>query len=365
MADYTTTLAYAQANWEKLVDWLEAGTYDAINLQDEVVTQDRKTQNQSFETVAKIVTAAVYDAADVGEAAVEEVVPQMSVRTFTGGKGAGGLYRIVKNMRDGNATTDPSEKALHIENGDTPSTGSITALAPGSLSDGDNFTLDDGVNPAMTFYYDVTGGYTPPVSPTNIEVDIFTPGDVTASDVADTTRTAITGAAPLGITTDAPGPATIALTNGSGDPAGNVAITESLAAGTLSPVGMAGAGSIKYLANDGGAGGNDITITVNNGGALAIVTTDLDIVITLDTGVTDISDVVAAWPADAGLLVTPSLQAGVDTSILDAMAITNLAGGAGASTGETPFYVYMYPRTRGEDPRVALVSQALATAIGL
>jgi hypothetical protein len=363
MADYTTTLAYAQANWEKLVDWLEAGTYDAINLQDEVITQDRKTQTQSFATVAKMVTTAAYEAADIGDAAVEEVVPQMSVRTFTGGKGAGGLYRIAKNMRDGNATTDPSEKALHIENGDTPSTGSITALAEASLSDGDNFTLDDGVNPAMTFYYDVTGGYTPPVSPTNIEILILGAGS--AGAVADLTRTAITGAAPLGITTDAPGPATIALTNGSGDPAGNVAITESLAVGTLSPVGMAGAGSIKYLANDGGAGGNDITITVNNGGALAIVTTDLSIVITLDTGVTDIGDVVAAWPADAGALVTPSLQAGVDTSLLDAMAVTNLAGGAGASTGETPFYVYMYPRTRGEDPRVALVSEALATAIGL
>ena len=128
---------------------------------------------------------------------------------------------------------------------------------------------------------------------------------------------------------------------------------------------MDGAGSLLYTANDGGPGGNDITIAVINGGALGIVVTDLAIAITINTGVTDIGDVIAGWTVNAANLVTPTIGAGVDTSIMDAFGATNLAGGAGASAGETSFDVYLYPRTLGQDPRVALVSLSLANAIGL
>jgi hypothetical protein len=72
---------------------------------------------------------------------------------------------------------------------------------------------------------------------TKVKVSIIT--DTTAIQVAARTRTAITGAT-LDITPDAPGAALINLTNDAAGTAGNVAITQTLASGTLTPVGMLG-----------------------------------------------------------------------------------------------------------------------------
>jgi hypothetical protein len=124
-----------------------------------------------------------------------------------------------------------------------PATGSITALAQASLSDGDQFTMNDGDHPAVTFYFDKTGTYLPTggYDDTNVRVLIF--NDTTAEEVADTMRGAINGAAKLYITPDSTGAATIYLTHTNNSENGNQLITEVLAAGTLAPTGMSGGGS--------------------------------------------------------------------------------------------------------------------------
>lgn len=124
---------------------------------------------------------------------------------------------------------------------DTPASGSLTALAKASLADGDLFVLDDGTNPAVTFYFNVTGGYAPPggYDATHIEINIS--GDTTDVHVAGRMRTAINGVgAGLAITAAAGATALVELENDADGPDGNVAITETLAVGTLTPVGMSG-----------------------------------------------------------------------------------------------------------------------------
>lgn len=131
-------------------------------------------------------------------------------------------------------TVDTVEKTITaISDNAVAATGSLTALAKASLADGDLFTIDDGVLPAVTFEFDVSGTNVP--APGNIDLDISTL--TTAIEVANAMRTAIE--ANLGIDADAPGAALINLVNDVGGTAGNVAITETLAVGTLTPVGMA------------------------------------------------------------------------------------------------------------------------------
>jgi hypothetical protein len=120
-------------------------------------------------------------------------------------------------------------------------TGSLTAVAKAApLADNDNFTLDDGVNTATVFEFQVTGGFVP--TPGRVAVNIV--ALTTDIEVADAMRDAIEGVgASLRITPDDTGLALINLTNDIPGAAGNVAITESIAAGpgvTLTPVGMTG-----------------------------------------------------------------------------------------------------------------------------
>ncbi len=65
------------------------------------------------------------------------------------------------------------------DTGGTPASGSIIAIAKASLVDGETFTLDDGVNPAVTFEFDDDAS----VAAGNIAVDIST--DTSAIEVAD------------------------------------------------------------------------------------------------------------------------------------------------------------------------------------
>lgn len=65
------------------------------------------------------------------------------------------------------------------DTGGTPASGSIIAIPKASLVDGETFTLDDGVNPVVTFEFDDDAS----VAAGNIAVDIST--DTSAIEVAD------------------------------------------------------------------------------------------------------------------------------------------------------------------------------------
>lgn len=115
-------------------------------------------------------------------------------------------------------------------------TGSIVAVAKASLLDAETFTIDDGVNPASIFEFDVA-----PDGVTDILVDVS--GDTTDIEVATTMVAAINGVgAGLAVTADnATGTsATVTLVNNVGGTAGNVAITDTVADAGFIATGMTG-----------------------------------------------------------------------------------------------------------------------------
>lgn len=127
----------------------------------------------------------------------------------------------------------------HMEG--TKATGTIQFIAKANLIDGEKFVLDDGTNPAITFWFDQTGGYHPPggYDSVNIEVDIS--GDTTAGDVAITTKAAINGVLKsLLITGGAIASAELALENDNFGTAGNQAITETVVDAGFRVAGMSG-----------------------------------------------------------------------------------------------------------------------------
>jgi len=71
--------------------------------------------------------------------------------------------------------------------------GSIQFVTKANLIDGETFVLDDGVNSAVTFYFDTSATYVPGggYDATNIRMNVS--GDTTADDVAATAKTAING----------------------------------------------------------------------------------------------------------------------------------------------------------------------------
>lgn len=129
-------------------------------------------------------------------------------------------------------------------------TGTITTVAGASLVDGETFTLNDGVNPAVIFEFDSNST----VTPGHVAV-VFTGGDTLAT-VRGAMVTAINGAASLAITAAPGGAGVVLLTNDSAGAAGNVAITDTVANAGFLHTGMSGgvtAGperTVLYLTDD-------------------------------------------------------------------------------------------------------------------
>jgi len=127
----------------------------------------------------------------------------------------------------------------HMEG--TKATGTIQFIAKANLVDGETFVLDDGANPAVTFWINQSGTYTPSggYDDTNIEVDIS--GDTTAGEVAITGKAAINGITTgLLITGGTITAAELALENDNFGTAGNQAITETVTDAGFTVSGMSG-----------------------------------------------------------------------------------------------------------------------------
>jgi len=126
---------------------------------------------------------------------------------------------------------------------DIPARGSIQFVAKASLVDGETFVLDDGTNPAVTFYFDVTGTYTPPGGYDAVNIQIDVSGDTSADDVAATAKTAINGATTLDVTAsiiDTGG--LLHLENDVGGTDGNQLITETVSNSGFLVHGLLGGG---------------------------------------------------------------------------------------------------------------------------
>lgn len=120
--------------------------------------------------------------------------------------------------------------------GTVAATGSITTIVQANISDGETFTLNDGINAAITFEFDQSGTNTP--APGNVEIDIS--GDTSADDVASSIETAINGVAGILLITASASTNTVSLTNDNGGAQGNQVITETVSDTGFIVAGMAG-----------------------------------------------------------------------------------------------------------------------------
>jgi phage tail sheath protein FI len=137
-------------------------------------------------------------------------------------------YRIVSNTHSTITVAAGSDMATDVGPiAGVAATGSIVEVAQADHVDGETLVLEDTVGVVVTFYYDVTGTFTPGggYDATNVQLDIS--GDTTASDVATTVRAAINAAAIAITAGGAAGNITLAQDNTGA--AGNNAILETVA----------------------------------------------------------------------------------------------------------------------------------------
>jgi len=106
--------------------------------------------------------------------------------------------------------------------GNTPATGTITTIVVANLIDGETFFLDDGINPEVTFEFDVTGDG---VTGGNTAVDVS--ALTTADEVRDAIIAAVTALASsvLALAATDGGAATVDLSNEFGGVVGNLTPT--------------------------------------------------------------------------------------------------------------------------------------------
>lgn len=175
-------------------------------------------------------------------------------------------------------------------------TGTITTVAKASLLDNETFVISDGTT-SKTFAFHVTGAYAPVVG--EIEVNVTT--DVTSTDVRDRMISAINGVASFFVTAAIGGAAIVNLTNDNVGTAGNVLVTDAVAAGGFTHTGMAGGVDADALtAAEAATDASDILGLLNFGAVGA-------------AGVLDLA-------AINGALSTGQITAGQVTDILDILA---------------------------------------------
>lgn len=134
-------------------------------------------------------------------------------------------------------------------------TGSITTIDPGDILEGETFTLNDGINPAVIFEFDTDAS----VSGSNVAVDISAAAD--SDDVKDAIITAVTGAT-IDITASDGGTGIVNLENDFEGFLGNQTITENVANLSFEVSGMSGGVSPVVLLqnNNFGVSGNNAII---------------------------------------------------------------------------------------------------------
>lgn len=139
-------------------------------------------------------------------------------------------------------------------NSDIFARGSIAAVAGSALVDGEDFDLDDGTNPAVTFEFDDNASV---VETPTLRAVAFTGAD-SLDTVSAAILAAIAGAPVLAITPSVGSPGLTNLVNNAPGVAGNVAITESVVDAGFIVTGMEGglasaAAGVLYNAPGGGA----------------------------------------------------------------------------------------------------------------
>jgi hypothetical protein len=124
--------------------------------------------------------------------------------------------------------------------------GTITTIAQALIEDGEKFVFNDGVLTDFTYWFDVSGTYTPPggYDTNNIRVNISS--DTSADDVRDRCISAINGST-VGITASSGGSATVSLVNDLDGTPGNKTITTTVDGVGWDVDGMSGGAGDVYV----------------------------------------------------------------------------------------------------------------------
>jgi len=382
-ANKVVSVEFLNQNLQKLINGLEDGTYGQIHIYEQVSTLSavvggRRDVDLSSTLLAKMVLYTDYTTADTAGAGEDDGESQSELMYNSSHYGPSGLYDLIKKMRTyeaeaitgfgfllvagGTADGDIIYTAVDLGSGSTAitithtvsgvgttrlisvvgtditvrvattaavaATGTLTVVAKASLLDNETFTLTDGANAATVFEYQVTGGFSPTGGGV-VVINVTT--DTTDAEVALRTRTAINGVVGgLAITAAAPTGAVIPLTNDATGTAGNVAITDTVVNAGFTHTGMSGGSA---------------------GGAVAATETGTSIAASVNADVT------------AAALVSAAAQ-GTGLGLTAAKVQTALSAGSDASTSG-PHVIAIKRTINDTAPRVAIVSQVFASAIGL
>jgi len=119
---------------------------------------------------------------------------------------------------------DRREAGIAVRGGGVLATGTIDTVSVANLNDGETFTIDDGINPATVFEFDVVGDG---VSGGNVAVDVS--AIITADEVKDEVISVINslGSSFL-ITATNGGSANVVLTNNVGGDQGNTTSSDTV-----------------------------------------------------------------------------------------------------------------------------------------
>lgn len=137
---------------------------------------------------------------------------------------------------------DRREAGIAVQGGGVVATGSITTTAVINLVDGETFTIDDGLNPATVFEFDVTGDG---VSVGNVAVDVS--GVTSADEVKDVIIGVINSlGSSFRIVATNGGAATVVLTNEVGGDQGNTTSSDTVLSGTFIITDMTGGANADF-----------------------------------------------------------------------------------------------------------------------
>jgi len=343
------TFAYVNARFFSLLDQVQAGTLSSVSI----------ISTAGGSVVAKIVAKADFDAAIALGGVVSEIkVPQLPYGMTPQRLGFNGLYKLVKQLRDDNATVESSLKAS------LSFTKNVTATSA---------AYNDGGGNGLTLTAKTTG------LPGNLLT--FTVVTGVAESVAvvgnDTTLTLNTGTSTLtsiASTLGAPSvPFTVAI-NGVGATVAFVHSLITLAGGDT--------GSVTFTSRASGSVGNSYTVRLLNPGMNTASTTAAivgnDVTVTMRYGggnvLATLAEIASVVTAASSTLRMTALATGTTTLVPAAAGPTHLAGGVDG-TGHK-FIAYDVTRTMKASPqaellptastvRAVMIPKALADQIGL
>jgi len=250
------------ARYPAVTDLHDPGNYDLFEAQTGPTDDEGLCSNYPIGICCDEINGRVIVAHNPGNLHVGETYEDMEKGGFSYTENAGAAeygdaWKRLHLLHSASGTVTPSGTTLNgtstffqdefavgdwIRPEPKPATGQITSMIPADYTDGDWFTLDDGLNDPVKFFFDVSGSYSPGSPPAGWQyVTITITGLGTDVLIADQIRTDVNGTSNLDITAGNTTAQVDFTADNDGDRANNT-ITEMIQAPTktLNPSGLSG-----------------------------------------------------------------------------------------------------------------------------